>query len=373
MSAHAGRALGALLAAKHDEGNCLVERMLGVGDTQLLLVAEGYMFSIHPVAYSGTDLTALRLIFSSRDSLVLRYSAHIAMEVARRDKSLAVDLLSSANVELAMRSERDYFMWLSHEETIPFAQIRDDQLRKLINGLRRVPRLDDHWVNEFLKKAIHRVPEAVLDLAKARIDASIANEDWSMQPLGNVLDDRGALNLLALPEGGRLLRGLLEWALGRVGDYQFDYRFAELVQSLCSPYEATFVATIEDWLTAGGTADHFTAITAIVRGSGPSFLFDHEEFVGRALRAARSVGRKSHRDLSSALFASSVSGVRSGTPGQPFEADLRLKGLAEERLGRIARSDAAYDLYVSLRDHADHDIERQIAEGRRMDEEDSDA
>ncbi|MDM0075394.1 helix-turn-helix domain-containing protein [Variovorax sp. J2P1-59] len=372
MAAHAGRALGALLTASHDEGNCVVEKMLGVGDTHLLLIAEGYMLSSHPVTYSETDLTALRRIFSSEDGLVLRHTTNIAMEVARRDKSLAVDLLSSANIELAMLSARDYFMWLSHEETIPFAQIRDDQLRKLIDGLRNVPRLDDHWVNGFLKKAIQRVPEAVVDLAKARIDASIANEDWNMQPLGSVLREHDALNLLALPDGPRLLRGLLEWALGRVGDYQFSYRFAELVQSLCSPYDTTCVATIEDWLTAGGTADHFKAVTVIVRDAGPSFIFDHEAFVGRALRAARTVGRKDHRDLSSALFASSVSGVRTGIPGQPFEVDVRLKELAEERLARIARSDAAYDLYVTLRDHAGRDIERQIAEGRRMDEEDSD-
>ena len=70
-----------------------------------------------------------------------------------------------------------------------------------------------------------------------------------------------------------------------------------------------------------------------------------------------------HKDLSSAIFASSVSGVRSGRPGQPFDADVRVKKLAEARLERITRADSAYDLYVAMRNHAAHDMDPvQLAE-----------
>jgi len=100
---------------------------------------------------------------------------------------------------------------------------------------------------------------------------------------------------------------------------------------------------------------------------------NHEGFSGRALRSARSIGRKAHKDLSSAIFAFSVSGARSRTPGQPFDADVRRKKLAEEHRERITRADSAYNLYVAMRDHAVHDTERQLADGRRMDEEDADA
>ena len=151
------------------------------------------------------------------------------------------------------------------------------------------------------------------------------------------------------------------------------YRFAEMLQSLCSPYDATCVATIEDWLIAGGTADHFKVVTAIVRDAGAGFIFDNERFIARSLGAARAVGRKVFKDLSSAIFATSVSGLRSGSPGQPFEADVRLKDLAEQRLARITRADPTYDLYADIKRHATQDIERQLADGRRMDEEDADA
>ena len=373
LSSHAGRALGALLTARRDEGITVVTQMLDGGDTHIEVIAEGYMFAMHPDAYEEVDLTALRCIFRSESPPVLRYASIITREVARHNKSLAIDLLSSANIDLAVRSARDYFMWLGHEDTIPFDLIRDDQLHLFLDGLRNVSRLDDFWINAFLKKAITRAPGAVIDLAKARIETSIANEDWSMQPLGSVLHDGdGPLDLLATTEGAAIFRNVLDWARKRIGDYQFSYRFAELVQSLCSPYDTRFVEILEQWLTAGGTADHFKVVTAIVRDACASFAFDFEDFIARSLRAARSVGRKAYGDLSSAIFASAVSGVRSGAPGQPFDADVRLKELAETRLGRITRADPTYDLYVAIRDHASHEIERQLADGRRMDEEDRD-
>ena len=134
-------------------------------------------------------------------------------------------------------------------------------------------------------------------------------------------------------------------------------------------------ATLESGKTIprlGGTDEHFKVITAIVREAGPRFVYFHEGFVARVLKAARSVGRTTHRDLSSAIFAASVSGVRSGAPGQPFHFDLELKAMSEQRLALLAKSDPTFDLYRELRDYAVREIERQLEEGRRMDEEDAD-
>jgi len=373
LSSHTGQALGALLTGRRDATLPLIAQMLGGGAPHLQLVAEGYAYAMHPAKYVETDVAALRQIFTSDDGAILRIASNIAREVAQRDKLFAVDLLTSMNVNLALQSSRDVFMWLAHDETIPFDLIREDQLRRLIDGLRDTPRLDDHWINAFLKKALRRVPWMIIDLAKQRIEDAIAGDDWNREALGSALHNREALALLALPEGPALLCNLLDWALGRVNAYRFRYRFAQLIRALCAPYDAACMAIIEGWLTAGGTADHFKVVTVILREAGQRFVYNQEGFIVRALGAARAVGREVQKDLSSALYSSAVSGVRSGVPGKPFDFDLRLKDLAEERLARITRMDPTYELYRGLRDHAARDIEQQIAEGRRMDEEDADA
>ncbi|WP_167313328.1 helix-turn-helix domain-containing protein [Ralstonia insidiosa] len=372
LSPHTGCALSFLLMGAREETSTLIDSMLARDDTHLQVVAEGYLFATNLAPYSALDLRALRRIFASHDGPILRYTPHITHEVARNDKRLAIELITSVDVDCALRYARDFFMWIVHEDTIPFEMIHDDQLRRLVDGLRHTTRLDEYWTNDFLKKAIRRVPDSVIELAKTRIEDAIASGDWGMQPLGGVLGGRDALDLISLSEGREILRGLLDWARGRIGDYAFSYHFAELIEALCSPYDAACVAALEDWL-AGGTDEQFKVITAIVREAGPRFVYSHEGFIARVLKAARSVGRTTHRDLSSAIFAASVSGARSGAPGQPFPFDLELKAMSEQRLALLAKSDPAFELYRELRDYAAREIERQLEEGRRMDEEDADA
>jgi hypothetical protein len=129
---------------------------------------------------------------------------------------------------------------------------------------------------------------------------------------------------------------------------------------------------MEDWLT-GGTDAHFKVISAILCNTGPRFIHANDGFIARALNAARGISRKTHKDLSSTIFVASVSGARYGAPGQPFAADLELKAMAERRLALLARSDPTFELYRALQNHAAQEIERQLEEGRRMDEEDADA
>jgi len=372
LSPHAGRAMGVMLTRAREEASALIHGMLAESDAHLQFIAEGYLFSTNLTPYAELDVNALKRIFASHDGRILRYASHIAHEVARNDKRLAIELLTSVDMELALRFGRDFFMWIVHEETIPFDLITDDQLQRLIAGLRHASQLDDYWVNAFLKKAIRRAPRAVIELAKARIDDAIATDDWRKQPLGDVLSDRDALDLMSLSHGPALLRGLLDWALDRISDYKFSHRFAELVQSLCSPYGADCVATMEVWL-AGGSNEHFKVISAILRNAGPRFIHANEGFIERALKGARGISRKTHKDLSSTFFVTSVSGVRSGAPGQPFAADLELKAMAEQRLALLARSDPTFELYRALQNHATQEIERQLEDGRRMDEEDADA
>ncbi len=369
LAAYAGRALGVLVTQVPDEARQLVSRMLEGGDHHLRFVSEGYTFATHMAPYSEADVVALRRIFTSEDRAVLAYASDITREVARNDKLFAIDLLASMNIDLALRSTRDIFMWLAHGDTIPFALIRDDQLRRLVEGLRNAPRLDDHWLNHFLKKAIRRAPALVLDLAKARIEDALQSEDWSRHPLGHLIREENALTLLAHPEGPAQFRDLLEWARERISDYRFGYHFADLVRVLCGRYDSACIGLLEEW-ASGGTVEHVNVLAAVLREAGQSFIYDQSAFISRALRFARKLDIKAHRVLSSAIFASAVSGVRSGVPGKPFDFDLRLKTHAEQELAQLGRADPAYDLYRRLLEHAKQDIESQERDGRLMDEND---
>ncbi|MHB8894926.1 MAG: helix-turn-helix domain-containing protein [Candidatus Geothermincolia bacterium] len=339
---------------------------------ELELIAQAYAISIESRKPTDTDRRLLRRIFATSNPSVLRHASWIIRGVVTHDRLLAIDLLANADPALAQATGQQYFYWLDDEKLIPFEVIRDDQLERIVNSLRPLDRLDDDAVRSFLGRVVKRAPQFVINLAKIRLEDSLAADDWGKHPLGGISDERKPFRLMSHPNAPALLRDLLNWGRERIGDHGFNFRFADLVHGLCAPYDAACVAVFEAW-SEGGTAEHFNVLTVVLREAGPSFIFDHEAFIGRALRAARSLGRKVHRDLSSAIFATTLSGGRSGVPGKPFESDLKLKQRAEQQLARLSSSDPAYELYNNMRGQAEQDIGRQIAYGRLMDEEDADA
>ncbi|WP_439891201.1 helix-turn-helix domain-containing protein [Ralstonia sp. 25C] len=372
LSPYTGRALGALLTGAKKEGSAFVESLLAQGDAHLPIVAAGYLFAAGGIApYSALDVRALKLIFSSQEGPVLRCVPHLVRDVARTDKGLAIELITRVDTGCILSYARDFFAWVHDDKEVPFDLVTDDQLREMIGGLRQAKELDDYWVHAFLKKAIQRIPRAVVELAMARVEDAIDSGDGGTQPLGDVPGHPGAFGLMLQPQGRELFHGLLDWAISRITDYDFSYRFGELIEVLCGPYDAACVAALEEWL-AGGTQERFAVVRAILRTAGQRFIYAHEGFVERALGAARSVGRSTYRDLSSVIFQACVSGVRSGAPGQPFVVDLDLKDMATRRLALITKANPAFDLYQRLLDYATREIERQEEQGRRMDEEDAD-
>lgn len=368
---HVGRALSGLMKYARSEASETITAMLASGDNHLGVLAETYYFGAVLGEFSEIDVEALKRLFSSTDKAVIWHLPQIAREVARSNPRFAIELTVSIDMEVALRHTSDFFLWIAHESTIPFELFRHDELRKLVDGLRYLTRHDDYWANRFLKKVLRKAPELVIDLAKARIDDAIATGDWGRSPLPRIHSGMESLGFMSIENARKMLRDLLDWGLSRVSDRTFTYHFSELFKAFCSPYDAAFLSVVEEWLSAG-TEQHFMVATIILRDAGPSLIYENGEFVSRTLAAARALGRKVHRDLASAYVIAGSSGMRSGTPGQPFDADIRLKDLATRRLETLSKSDPAFELYTSLETFAAAQIERQLHEGRQMDEEEAD-
>lgn len=373
MSDQVGLALACISAQDRAAAFKIVEKMLEHPDQHLSVIAEAYarmVFTLGEV--SVADRNILQLIFQSSRKEVVWYAPRIARQVFKIDKSLAVDLIMSVKFGEEQVPVHDFFMWIAHDLIDQVDPSDEHRLLGLVDSLRHVRDLDDYWVNVFLRKVIARNPAAVLNLAKFRIEDSVASEDWGLRGLGSLVRNQSSLDLMAHTDGPKLLRDLLDWSLERINDYGFRYRFTELIELLCSPFEAAFLAALEGWLE-NGSAKHFDVVAAILQEADQSFVIAQGEFVARVLKTARRKGKAAHRGLMSAFFSASISGVRSGIPGQPFPIDVQLKEFAEQRLADLTSADPTFELYTNLKNHASQEIERQLREGRLMDEEEEEA
>lgn len=368
-------ALSSLLRHQPAEAHARIGLLLAHGQAQLSLVARAYEMG----AFGGRQLfdqdrDVIRLIFRSSDPSVLATAAWVFREVAEREKRFAIEILAGANPALMQASRGEIFMWLDDDKFIPFDSIPDEDLSRIVQLLVIPDSLDDHFMREFLARVAKRDPRQVIELAKKRLDRAIAENNWKYSPFGGL--GGGAtesLNLLAHPDGPAMFRETLDWALPRAAvGYQFSYRFADLVTGVFGCSESSFAFTLEAWCASGGEA-HYAVLAAVLREVPDSFIFSEHAFVLRILRAARAVGMAAQKSISSSLFASTLGGVRSGIPGKPFPIDLEMKARAEQMLASLSKADPAYSLYDDIRGDAEANIERSLAEGRIMDEEDADA
>jgi transcriptional regulator with XRE-family HTH domain len=369
LGRYAGVALGTLLRNVPEEGHARVAKLLEAGDEHLQLIVQAYVYLEADALLSDENRSVLKKLFNSANPSVLRYVPHITREIARTNATVAIDLLVGGNPVAALQVGDEYFMWLADENTIPFALIKEEQLARLVKALASTKSLDGHWISAFLKKAMQRSPHLVVDLAKARIEFAVANDNWEIEPLDSGYRHGASLHLLNHADGATTLRALLDWALVRVQNGLFAYRFGQLVDGLCGPYDSAFVAVLESWLTSGGTTNHVRVAATVLRDAHEDLIFTHSDFVERALSVARRFGADAHRAMSSAIFAATVSGGRAGVPGEPFPADLRLLDYAEQKLAATGKHGPTYELFSELAAHAKSGIERQRREKAALDAE----
>ncbi|MEJ2444751.1 MAG: hypothetical protein P8Y42_15085, partial [Exilibacterium sp.] len=374
LAGYCSFALSALLRQAPSEAHERIGELIAHDEVHLPFVASAYSKgALVGRQLNDDDRGIIRQVFRSDDASVLGCTLWIFREVAERDKQFAIELLANANPALAHASKGKIFRWLDGDKLIPFDSISDEDLERIIQQLFITPdRLDEYFMREFLMRTARRNPRQVLELVKSRLDRAIAEDDWNYSPIGGLDNAAQSLNFLQYPEGATMFRETLDWALPKATGYKFSYRFADLVAGVFGFAEPVFTSTLEFW-SVGGNDRHFAVLAAVLREAPNQFVFSEHAFVVRILRTARCVGKSACRAVSSSLFSSAISGGRSGTPGEPYPADVDMKTCAEQVLGSLSKGDPAYALYDDMRRYAEDGIERALAEGRAMDEEDADA
>jgi hypothetical protein len=215
-----------------------------------------------------------------------------------------------------------------------------------------------------------RYPEIVLDLLLARLrrarERAAGSEyrpipfRWREKPIlrfGEANYRQAAVTRL-IDEA----RDIVEKSDG--GDYWISALFAAVV----GRYDQEVCDTLATYLAA--TDVHgITAIGQLVSAAERGFVFRNIGLVDALLRRAGEFGRRHRQHIRFALRQSATSGVKSGTPGEQFPADVKLKELSEQALQVVRPGSPAYELFTSLREEARAEIERAHLEGELLDDE----
>jgi hypothetical protein len=107
----------------------------------------------------------------------------------------------------------------------------------------------------------------------------------------------------------------------------------------------------------------------ILREGPHDLVFRERPFVLRYLTRCHQFGAECYKRASGEVFAAAISGMRSGTPGEPFPEDLRMKEEATDALKSIPRFAPGRDLYEDLMQYAEHGIRQQLKDAEAHEDE----
>lgn len=362
MARFAGAALAVCM--RQQDGHKLVSKILDSDSRQAWeLVSEAY--ARRPAESLGDDdLAIIRRIFTSSHPFVLIHAATIARNLANKSPALAVELIATADFSLSPAATRDFLMWMSHSNTIPTQAVSSDDWEKLLGKVGQMERLDDHWTQAFLKKAVAAQPSEVIEMFKHRLKSS--TQQHALWPVRHERSGNG-FGLLKHEDGFTLLRDFLRWSVEQKAASDFSTAVGAVVSAFCGKYNKDVLQMLFDMLKAGGQ-HNLDVVASVLRGAHQEFVIEETPFVKDALNQAELIGEQAVKDLSSALWAATLSGGRSGAVGEPFMEDLRLEQHCTKVLQEIGRLDPAYSLYSGLLRDAQDNIERQRRTKRAMQE-----
>jgi transcriptional regulator with XRE-family HTH domain len=335
----------------------------------LAQLAEAYTRFEPSRPYTPEEIELFKRIFQSQDPSVLSYASHMSRQIAIRSPALALELICMADFEINERATHDMFMWLAGNKVIPEAYV-EAKRNVLLSKLVVLKKVNDYWVHAFLVMSIKKEPPFVLSLVMARLIEANRREDWSYVPLSK--DHKGiGLGLIEVEGGPRLLRNFLDLALEELKDLSSSntWRFGETISGLCGNYSQVLLDLLLDWMSSE-TQAHAILVARVLREAQPTLIYEYSKFIQDILNAAELISQEAMEEIRSAISTAAHSGLRHGTPGEPFPEDLRMEQHCEHMLKLLSRSEPAFDLYDGLLKYARHAIARQRQSKQAYEDED---
>ena len=122
---------------------------------------------------------------------------------------------------------------------------------------------------------------------------------------------------------------------------------------------------VDEW-TNSGNANRIKYAARLVSGAKPDFVFKHVGFVSNLLECAYAASDDTYQTVSSALVRSALSGIRSGTPGQPMREDMATRDQATAVANTFKTSSPTYRFYGSIAKSAEASIRDQLLRNEEL-------
>lgn len=367
IAQYAHTALGLLVYLDADHGRNWCRRFLGSG-TKVLALAVANAYTHREGTPTAEDTAMLRELLGHTDADVSGAAIHAVaywrdLPAGQRlsflvEANFAGRSQSADNAALALvRPERDKEL-----QSLPV-----DQVIRFLEKLDDVAELDGHWLDKLLSILSLYFPFETLNFFMRRVERSAADENLRMRVANYGPWRHEDLKFLESPDYPEIARTLWSWLSFRAGDRKFEYAAADFFEAALGHNSTAVAEFFSTWLDTA-TPEELGLMATLLRQAEPDFAFNQCGFVFRFLERCRDAGTKVWERAVSYLSGATVSGMREGMPGEPMPRDLSDLERSTEVLSRLSKLSPAFELYDSIRRHAEASIRQSRAEAEALED-----
>lgn len=324
-------------------------------------VAQSFGWSRGSSELHEGELELLLKLASDRDPYVRRHVARAAQVLTRSRSVEATRLLAALRFADDADLADAVFSSFHGDDGISWNNFSEEELESIHRDLVAVPDIGGHWITEALATRSSTDPEWVVRLLQNRIERAEDREprvEYRAMPFS--WDNR--LRVRETPDFIASLTGILHWIAERLDSWTRRSMGADLFAAVATGYDAEVVGLLTRALEAGSEATT-RAVAAVLQEAPRTFVWDYVDFVRTALRAADRLGAEVRREMAGALWAATISGIRSGTPGEPFPETVEQRDRSRQVAEGLPTGSLEERFYRDMAESAERDFDREAEDG----------
>ncbi len=304
------------------------------------------------------ELDLLLQLAAEPDVVIRRNVARAAQLLARSHTVEATRLLAALRFGDDESLADDIFMSLRMDLGISWSNFSGPELKLIRQDLLTLPSIGGHSVSSALATRSATDPGWVIELLRDRVGrAESLGSTREYHALPYSWDN--PLQIRDTPVFLPSLSGILAWIADAVDSWPRRRLGAELFAAVANGYDSQVVGLLADAL-ASGTKETTLAVAAVLHKASRTFIWERPDFVRTALHAAHRLGEDVLRDMTGALWAATISGVRSGTPGEPFPETVEQRDRSRDIAKDLPAGSIEKRFYADMAKSAENDILREI-------------
>jgi len=308
------------------------------------------------------DVELLGMLVGSGDGSVRRTAISSLATLGRAQPRLAIELALTVEVGEDKDIASELFQIFHAGLGVAIDALKDDEMEALLGKLEAVRDIDDHWVMEFIKASVRRVPKSTVHLLISRLKRARGG-DSTYRPLPfEPLDLDG---IESSPDYEDILREIRDQA-ARAGPVVREFFLPKLFRAASKNFShPVALAVLDEWIESGDRKK-IEAAGSLVRGAPSDFVFENVSFVENLIEKSHEAGEECCRRVCGHLYGSAISGASWGTPGKPMPRDLALRDKASEIGRAFSAGSPVREFYDSLLGHAEFSMREQLARDEEL-------